>query len=80
MKVVMYVNDIVFAHMSSLTEFRSQAAEHFPSLCDHEAYFPLILACYGIYPQTTNYALDEWAPGQSLIQHSIGTAQKGSDT
>jgi hypothetical protein len=57
----MYVNDTVFAHMSSLTESRSQAEEHCPSLRDHDAYFPLILACYGLYPQTTNYALDEWA-------------------
>jgi hypothetical protein len=61
MKTIMYVDDAINAHRSSLTEFRSQAREQCPSLRDHEAYFLLILACYGLYPQTTNYALDEWA-------------------
>jgi hypothetical protein len=74
----MYVNDTVIAHMSSLTEFRSQAQEHCPSLCDHEAYFLLILVCYGLYPQTTNYALDEWATsgeGQNWYHSFTNTYQ-----
>jgi hypothetical protein len=47
--------------MSNLTEFSSQAREQCPSLRNHQAYFLLILASYGIHPQETNYALDEWA-------------------
>jgi hypothetical protein len=47
--------------MSNLTEFSSQAREQCPSLRDHKASFLLVLVSYGIHPQATNDALDEWA-------------------
>jgi hypothetical protein len=57
----MYVNSTIVPHVQNLTEFSSQARGQCPSLRDDKAFFLLILASYGIHPQATKDALDEWA-------------------
>lgn len=60
-RAFMYVTGTTVPHMSNLTGCSSEAEAKYPSLRDHKACFLLILVLHGLYPQTTNYAFDEWA-------------------